>query len=180
MSADELFEKLLEELRGQRRPPVEQWHPEQSGRIDIRIDRQGQWFHEGDLIRRAGLVRVFASILRRDPDGYVLVTPAERLMIEVEDVPFLAVDCEVRHGASPTQTELLFTTNVSDLVLADSEHPVWLERGAQDLPYVRVRPGLDARITRSVYYRLLDQAVIKEGVAYLLSSGSEFPLGPVE
>ncbi len=180
MSADDPFEELLEQLHGQQRPPVGQWHPEQSGRIDIRIDREGQWFHEGALIRRAGLVRVFASILRRDPDGYVLVTPAERLLIEVEDVPFLAVDCEVRHAASATRTDLLFTTNVGDLVLADSEHPIWLERGVRDIPYLRVRAGLDARITRSVYYRLLDQAVIKQGIAYLLSSGSEFALGPVE
>ncbi|MGJ8537432.1 MAG: DUF1285 domain-containing protein, partial [Parasphingopyxis sp.] len=72
-------------------PPVETWHPEREGRVDIRIARDGSWYHEGAAIRRPALVRLFSTILRREPDGsYVLVTPAEKLAIEVEDAPFLA------------------------------------------------------------------------------------------
>ena len=148
MSAEDLFEQLRRELEGQRHPPVLSWNPEHEGRIDIRIDGQGRWFHEGEAIRRKEIVRLFASILRRDEDGYVLVTPAERLLIEVDDVPFLAVDFEVRHTAPDTAgaSDFIFTTNVGDLVFADRDHPIWMSGGDAPKPYLRVRSGLDARL----------------------------------
>lgn len=196
MTPDHLFEQLLGELEQQNSLPVDQWQPPRNGRVDIRIDREGCWFHEGVQIRRDAMVRLFARILRRDPDGYVLVTPVERLLIEVEDVPFVAIDCDVRARGSvdspvsgmptgPVTTDLLFTTNVGDLVLAGLEHPLRMavpcaaENGkdAALVPYLHVRGELEARITRSVYYRLLEHLYIEDGVAYLASGGARFSLG---
>lgn len=189
MSVDVLFDDLLRQLGDQRRPPVHQWQPDSGGTIDIRIDSDGYWFYQGERIRRDAIVRLFAGILRRDNDGYVLVTPVERLLIRVDDVPFIAVDFEVR-GASGApalaqvagsdtlpETDLLFTTNVGDLVLADATHPVWLGGADQQTPYIRVRDQLDARITRSAYYRLLEHAVVVGETAQLRSGGTTFTLG---
>ena len=86
---DALYESLVAELNDQKLPPVDLWHPERSGRIDIRIRADGRWIHEGQEIKRLGLVKVLASVLRRDEDGFVLVTPAERLLIEVDDACLL-------------------------------------------------------------------------------------------
>lgn len=189
MSINSLFDDLLRQLGDQRLPPVQQWQPESGGSIDIRIDRDGYWFYQGERIRRDAIVRLFAGILRRDDDGYVLVTPVERLLIRVDDVPFIAVDFEVRgasaapalctvadSGAVP-QTDLLFTTNVGDLVLADGLHPIWLGGDDQQTPYIRVRDRLDARISRSAYYRLLEHAVVVDESAQLCSGGTTFTLG---
>jgi len=109
----DLFDTLLQLAADKRRPPVGSWHPARTGRIDIRIAADGSWYHEGAPIRRPGLVKLFASILRRDPDGYCLVTPAEKLLIQVDDAPFVAVDMEVK-GAGQAQS-LLFVTNVERL-----------------------------------------------------------------
>ncbi|MFK7912610.1 MAG: DUF1285 domain-containing protein [Pseudomonadales bacterium] len=190
MSIELLFDELLHQLGEQRRPPVQQWQPASGGRIDIRIDRDGYWFYEGGRISRDAIVRLFAGILRRDEDGYVLVTPVERLLIQVDDVPFVAVDFEVR-GASERapalrtvtgpaalpETDFLFTTNVGDLVLVDAAHPLWLGGDDQQTPYIRVRDRLDARIARAAYYRLLDHAVVVDETAVLHSSGTTFTLG---
>ena len=176
MNTSDLFERLQQELDDQRYPPVLSWHPSHQGRIDIRIDADGRWFHEGEPIKRTEIVRLFASILRRDDDGYVLVTPAERLLIEVEDVPFLAVDFEVRGGGSE-QTDFIFTTNVGDLVFADRDHPIWMSSGTAPKPYLRVRSGLDARITRAAYYRMLEHAQTEAGRVYVVSGDTRFLLG---
>lgn len=188
MSVDDVFEDLLQQLGQQRRPPVQDWQPARGGRIDIRIDQDGYWFYQGERIQRDAIVRLFAGILRRDDDGYVLVTPAERLLIQVDDVPFIAVDFEVRGGVpggvladggfhEAPATDLLFTTNVGDLVLADAEHPLWLGGADQQTPYLRVRDRLDARIARAAYYRLLEHAVVVEQTARLHSGGAMFSLG---
>src|ERR1700733_8576066 len=93
-------------------PPVESWHPAHCGDSRMRIGRDGAWFHEGSPIGRLELVRLFAGLLRRDADGYVLVTPAEKLSIQVEDAPFIAVQMVVT-GEGATQA-LRFTTNLGD------------------------------------------------------------------
>lgn len=175
---DDLFESL-EALQADRKlPPVEQWQPERRGRIDIRIAADGTWYHEGSPIRRQALVKLFSTVLRRDDDGYCLVTPAEKLMIEVEDAPFVAVGMEAR--GTGRDAELLFTTNVDDHVVADAEHPLWVEQPDDDpRPYVGVRRRLHARINRAVFYRLVDRAELEGAELVVYSRGTRFVLGSV-
>jgi len=171
----ERFAELMALQAERKLPPVDQWHPERTDRIDIRIARDGTWYHEGDPIHRQPLVDLFATILRKDHDGYALVTPAEKLLIEVEDAPFQATDVEVKGEGADQQ--LLFTINVGDYVLADDAHPIIVE-GTQDAPrpYLEVRNGLRALIGRSVYYRLVDLAEEDAGSWWLSSAGARFRL----
>jgi len=174
-SVDGLFEQLSALQKDQRHPPVHLWHPEYEGEIDIRITSSGEWIHEGGRIQRQPLVKLFSSILRRDPDGYYLVTPVEKLRITVEDAPFVAVDVE--QGQGGLGGELLFTTNVGDLVTADADHPVWLEGDVdQPRPYLQVRDGLPALISRPLFYRLVELASEDADGVYLESCGARFNL----
>ncbi len=172
-------------LEGGRLPPVHLWNPDDCGEIEMRISRDGTWFHEGRPITRRRMVRLFSTILRRDADGvHYLVTPAEKLAIQVDDAPFVAVEMTT-HGAGEAQV-LVFRTNVDDQVMAGPAHPIRLERaGASDepAPYVRVRDGLDALIARPVFYDLVELGVEAEvaGEAHLgvWSAGAFFPLAPM-
>lgn len=163
-------------------PPVHLWNPPYCGEIDIRIAADGTWFHEGSPIGRAALVKLFASILRKDPERYVLVTPVEMLGIRVDDVPFLAVEMSVSEGAAGPR--LSFRSNLDDEVTADESHPLRFEREAAGglRPYVLVRGGLEARATRSVYLELVERAETREidGVPMLgvASAGAFFPMAP--
>ncbi|MEQ8484087.1 MAG: DUF1285 domain-containing protein [Pseudomonadales bacterium] len=175
---DSLFDTLTAEQSQKRLPPVDKWHPERVGHIDIRIARNGAWYHEGDPIRREALIKLFSTVLRRDDDGYCLVTPAEKLLIEVEDAPFMAVDMEVKGEGRNAQ--LLFTTNVGDHVVADADHPIQVEdQDGEPRPYVHVRLGLDALITRAVFYRLVELSVQERGELVVYSRGARFVLGRV-
>ena len=145
-------------------PPVDKWHPAHCGDIAIRIARDGTWFHEGTPIGRKELVRLFSTILRKDEDGFVLVTPAEKMRIVVEDAPFLAVLLDVE-GTGSAQ-KLSFTTNVGDVTVADAVNPIRVETDPQTnepAPYVHVRNGLEARISRTVFYALVDLSMPGEG-----------------
>lgn len=165
------------------RPPVETWNPEFCGDIDMRIARDGTWHYMGSPIGRPPMVRLFASILRRDADGrYYLVTPAEKVGITVEDAPFLAVEMTAT-GKGRDQV-LRFRTNVDDEVEAGAEHPIRVETDPETgapAPYIRVHGRLDALIARSVYYDLVARAVEEEheGARWLgvWSAGRFFPLG---
>jgi hypothetical protein len=163
-------------------PPVQRWDPPFRGDIDMRIARDGTWFHEGAPIGRFGLVRLFSGILRRDPDdAYYLVTPAEKVRIRVDDAPFVAVAMEVEgEGAARSLT---FRTNVGDTVAADSEHPVRVETDpatGEPSPYVLVRDRLEALIARAVFYDLVALAEDDgEGGLFVRSGGTRFPLGRV-
>ena len=173
------FEALLAAARDQRPPPVERWNPPHCGSIDIRIDADGNWHHEGAPIRRPELVRLFAGILRRDEGAYYLVTPVEKLRIRVDDAPFIAVDME--SSGTGAQRRILLRTNVGDAVAADAEHPIVVRQtDAGPRPYATVRRGLTARIARSVFYRLAELAT-REGDAFAIySGGARFVLGTVE
>ena len=141
--------------------PVHSWHPECCGVIDIRIDAQGCWYHDGEPIRRPALVKLFASILRRDSDGFYLVTPAEKQRIAVEDAP-LWVN-RLRHEGQGEQQRVLLITQTDDRVPLDDEHPLWVHNSADaPAPYVRVRDRLDARIGRNVFYQLVALAVSRQ------------------
>ena len=163
--------RLAEERR---LPPVEKWNPAHCGDSEMRIARDGTWFHQGSPIGRPAMVRLFSTILRREPDGgFVLVTPAEKLDIEVEDAPFLAV--EVRSEGEGEQRSLAFRLNTGDLVVAGPEHRLRFEAGPH--PYVEVRRGLDALVARPVYYELAEIA-LAEGAEPpgVWSGGLFFPL----
>ncbi len=170
-----------ETAAGRGLPPVEKWHPAHCGDIDIRIARDGTWFHEGTPVGRRELVRLFSTILRKDGDDYVLVTPAEKMRIKVEDAPFLAVLLDAQ-GEGKNQ-KLIFTTNVGDETIAGKENPIRVEIDPQTRepsPYVHVRRGLEAKISRPVFYQLVDLAVPGEGEyagkLVLWSEGVPFPL----
>jgi hypothetical protein len=171
-----------EAAAGRSLPPVERWNPPYCGDIDIRIARDGTWFHLGSPIGRKELVRLFSTILRKDGEDYVLVTPAEKMRIAVEDAPFMAVLMDVE--GEGREQRLVFTTNVGDVTVADSDNPIRVETDPeteQPAPYVHVRRGLEARIARAVFYRLADLAVPgdgeHEGMLGVWSGGAFFPLG---
>jgi uncharacterized protein len=156
-------------------PPVHLWNPPSCGEIDIRIARDGTWLHEGSPIGRPALVRLFSSVLRLDPDGYHLVTPVEKLRIRVDDAPFLAVRVD-RVGEA-----IRFLTNVGDAVEVGPEHGLVVEAEDSDgapAPYVDVRRGLRARLTRPVFYELVETAEARDGELGVWSRGVWFPLGP--
>lgn len=166
-------------------PPVESWHPEHCGRIDIRIAADGTWFHEGSAIRRPALVKLFSTILRKEPDGStVLVTPAERMTITVEDAPFVAVEMAV--DGEGEDRSIGFRTNVDDLVPLDDEHPLRFEQDRDGglKPYLLVRGGLWALLTRALTYDVVDLAEEREidGRAWLgVAAGGRFhPIAPSE
>lgn len=145
--------------------PVDSWQPEHCAPIDIEIDVDGNWFHEGLPIRRAGLVALFASILRREPDGsYALVTPVEKRTIKVADVPFVAVDISIT-GSGKTQAVAL-TTNTGDVITVGKDHPMRFAQGAAAggiaLPYTTVRGGLEARVARAVFPDLVEAGCVAE------------------
>lgn len=157
-------------------PPVHLWNPAHCGAIDIRIAADGQWFHEGSPIGRAPLVRLFASVLRLDPEGYVLVTPVEKLSIVVDDAPFVAVAVEAG------EDRLIFTTNVGDVVEAGPDHALRIAAGPGGTvrPYLHVRRGLEALIARPVFYELAALATPHPdtGAPAVCSNGAWFVLEP--
>ena len=165
-------------LAAERRlPPVESWNPAHCGDSEMRIGRDGTWFHQGSPIGRQAMVRLFSTILRREPDGaYVLVTPVEKLTIEIEDAPFVAI--ELKSEGEGERRRLAFRLNTGDLVVAGPDRPLRFEqRGDGPHPYLAVRAGLDALVARPVYYELaniaLDEGATPPG---LWSDGQFFPV----
>ena len=175
---EDAFGALLKATADRKLPPVGLWHPQRVGDIDIRIDADGRWFHEGTEIKRQRLVELFATVLRRDPDGYCLVTPAEKLRIHVEDAPFIAIDMEF--DGEGRERRLVLATNVGDHVLVDAAHPITVhDNKGEPRPYVEVRDGLRALIARSVFYRLVDLGEVRNGCVEVWSCGTRFVLGDV-
>jgi hypothetical protein len=158
-------------------PPVHLWNPAHCGDIDIVIRADGVWMHEGSPIGRAELVRLFSTVLRKDPDGYHLVTPVEKLRITVQDLPFRAVAVE-RDGDA-----LTFVTDVGDRTTAGPDFPLVVETDpatGEPAPRVRVRADLWARIARPVFYELVETARLRDGRLTVASGGVDFDLGAVE
>ena len=168
------------QVPGRGLPPVHLWNPAHVGEIDIVIKRDGRWLHEGAVIGREAMVRLFSTILRKDPDGIYLVTPVEKLRITVEDAPFIAVAVDRQGG------DLTFTTNVGDEVVAGPDNPIRVEVGPDDepRPYVHVRRGLEALISRPVFYELVEMAEERDTADGLRlgveSAGMWFVLGSAE
>ena len=156
-------------------PPVHLWNPAHCGDIDIVIKRNGQWFHEGTPIGREALVRLFSTVLRKDPDGFHLVTPVEKMKITVEDAPFIAVRVD-RDGE-----DLVFQTNVGDEVRAGPDNALRVEvdpTTGEPRPYLHVRRGLEALVARPVFYELVEMAEESGGRWVVRSGGTGFDLGP--
>lgn len=176
-SLDSLFARM-EASRGDRPlPPVDAWQPERTGDSHLKIDRNCQWYYRGSPITRPAMVRLFSTILRRDDDGFVLVTPVEKLTIDVEDAPFLATAVEQRGSGQSAQ--LAFLTNVDEIIIADAQHPIAVhETSAGPKPYLRVRGRLDALISRPVYYELVAMGEEHEPHRLsVVSAGTRFTLG---
>lgn len=159
-------------------PPVEQWHPEFCGDIDLVIKHNGQWFYMGTPIGRPALVKLFASVLKREGDDYFLVTPVEKVGIRVEDVPFIVTQWQKQDD------NLVLETSIGDRMLVSAEHPIVLQRdrvNGDELPYVLVRRNLFARLHQNVFYQLTDIAEVVSGATgdeVIIRSGrQEFSLG---
>ncbi|XOV88688.1 MAG: DUF1285 domain-containing protein [Pseudomonadota bacterium] len=151
----------LDKVKDLARPPIHLWHPDNVKDIDMEIRRDGSWYYMGTPIGRQRLVRLFATVLRREADGeYYLVTPVEKCRIRVVDVPFQAILLDT--AGTGRDTRLTFTTNMAEQVVADEDHPIRVETDpetGEPSPYVMVRDGLEARIVRSVYYDLVEKLV---------------------
>lgn len=165
-------------------PPVHLWNPAHCGEIDIVIRKNGEWFHEGARIGREALVRLFSTVLRKDPDGFCLVTPVEKMKITVEDAPFVAVAVD-RGRAADGSDVLTFRTNVGDEVEAGPDNAIRVEidpATGEPRPYLHVRRGLEALINRPVFYELAEMAQEREtpkgAELGVTSKGAWFPVGP--
>lgn len=162
-----------------RLPPVESWNPAHCADSEMRIARDGTWFHQGSPIGRAPMVRLFSTILRREPDGrFVLVTPVEKLDIHVEDAPFTAV--EMKAEGEGEAMKLAFRLNTGDMVTAGPGHALrFEEREDGPRPYLHVRGGLDALVARPVYYELAEIALANGSAPPgVWSDGAFFALEP--
>jgi uncharacterized protein len=160
-------------------PPVDSWNPSHCGHSDMRIARDGTWFHQGSPIGRPAMVQLFATILRRESDGrFVLVTPVEKLDIDVEDAPFVAV--EMKAEGEGESMRLAFRLNTGDLITASAAHPLRFDaREDGPRPYLHVRGGLEALVARSVYYELAQIALDNGGdPPGIWSDGAFFALEP--
>ena len=163
-------------------PPVHLWNPDYCGIIPMVIKRDGTWHYMGTPINRPAMVRLFSTILRREPDGsFVLVTPVERVGIEVEDAPFLAIALQLHDQDGAPVLE--FETSVGDQVIAGPDHPIRVEtdpKTGEPSPYIHIRAGLEARLSRAVFYELVDLGFERDGVWGVESKGTFFALGPAE
>ena len=178
-------ERLLSAIGQFKGPaPVHLWNPPYCGEIDIRIARDGRWYHNGSLIRRPALVQLFASVLRREQDGsFSLVTPAERVGIQVEDCPFVATLLDVQGEGEALR--LQFTLNTGETLIASAEHRIEVDGQASEEPHptLEVRNGLLALISRNVFYQLVALAQVEmcaeQEQLVLTSAGVKFVLGKV-
>ena len=165
--------ELAEAVAARRLPPVERWTPAETGDSHMRILADGTWLHEGSPIVRPAMVRALASLLLRDEAGHWLVTPAQKLSVEVEDAAFIATDVSLTEGA------LAFRLNTDEIVIAGPDHPL-TARGDRETPalYLSVRRGCEARLNRSTYEQLAQIALARGDNWQVASQGGTFSLVP--
>lgn len=160
--------EIAEQVAARKLPPVEGWAPQKHGDSRMRIAADGTWYHDGSPIKRDAMVRAFSGLLTRDADGsHHLISPFEKLSIEVEDAAFVATDCAVRDGG------LAFRLNTDELLIAGPEHPL-RAAGDDETPalYLHVRRGCEARLNRSTYAQLAEIA-LEHGEDWTVTSGGE-------
>jgi hypothetical protein len=156
--------------------PVHLWNPERCGALDLVIKQDGTWLYQGTPIARPALVKLFSTVLRRDPDGYVLVTPAEKLSIAVEDAPFVAV--EMASEGDGADRCVRFRTNVDEVVDVGPGHPLRFEEDSVGgfRPYVHVRSDLWALVARSAVYDLVELGEERAGAFGVWAGGAFFAM----
>lgn len=168
------LQKLIDERR---LPPVDRWNPERCGDSGMRIARDGTWYHQGEPIQRPAMVRLFSTVLRREPDGrHVLVTPVEMLDIQVECTAFRAV--EMHSEGEGRDRRIAFRVDSGDAVILGPDHPLCIvDSTTGPSPRLLVRHGLEAELTRPVYYELAELALAEANQpSGIWSSGTFFPL----
>ncbi|WP_375170036.1 DUF1285 domain-containing protein [Marinobacter sp.] len=180
---EKLAEQVKQAVKNPGRPPLETWNPELSGDMDLRIARDGQWIYQGEPLAREAIVRLFASILRREQDGeHYLVTPVEKWRIQVEDTPLLAHSLEV--ASVDGQQALSLTTNVGETLVVGQSHP--LEVGVypntdEPRPIIHVRHGVTARLVTAAFYDLAEHVEERETdagrVFGVVSQGNFYEIG---
>ncbi len=165
---------IAELVAARKLPPVESWHPQDLGDSEMRIAADGKWYHQGGEITRPAMIRAFSGLLKREADGsHYLVTPQQKLAIEVEDAPFIAVELQTQ--GEHESRKLAFRLNSDDLVVAGPERAIELRNG---VPYLHVRAGLWARLARPVYYELAEIALAESpGAPRVWSNGTAFSIG---
>lgn len=158
------------------------WQPSQDGDSEMRIARDGRWYHQGGLIERQALVQLFSRLLRREGDQYFLVTPVEKLTIAVDDAPFVSINIDVQGEGS--EQDIYVTTNLQDTVLVGPEHPLWVAIDPQTQepsPYVSIGDNLAVLLQRSDFYQLVEYAqerrVDDQQVLGVYSQGEFYTLG---
>jgi hypothetical protein len=174
------FDKIIKAAGDNQRQPVESWSPELSGDIDISIDSAGIWRHCGDEFARTEIPKLFARILCKEGQQYYLKTPVEKWRIEVADVPFYVVHLDSLQTERGIQ--LRFITATEDVVILDRQHPLRLAKtdGSEaTIPYIKVRDDMEAKLSRNVFYQLVELAEIdeKRQQLYLYSNREKFLLG---
>ena len=172
----ESIQGQIPEGRNYHSPPLHLWHPELSGDIDILITADGNWYHEGVKISREAIVRLFASILRRESDGeYYLVTPAEKWRIQVEVHPLLVID--VGWGQGSDEGTLQATLNTGKIIDINDQHPLFLEAAMENVAAIKLPHGLAALFSRNAWYRLVDMAERHQDHVVVVSGGQSYILG---
>jgi uncharacterized protein len=178
MSLENISGQLSGHVSGSKKqiPPVEDWHPPFCGDIDLQIKADGSWFYNGSIFKRLSLVKLFASVLKREDGRFFLVTPEEKIGIQVEDAPFVLTRWQWQ---DQQQTTMVLTTNLDDEFILSQEHPLILTPSGN--LYVRVRRNLVAKIHRNVYYQWVDiakEVSTDNGTELMIfSAGQEFSLG---
>ena len=181
---DKLFSDVLSQQDQSRQslPPVHRWNPELSGDMDLVIDREGRWIHEGGEIKRTPLVKLFASILKYEEGEHFLVSPVEKWRIKVFVAPFFitSFDMNTRRG----EQAITCITSTGDNVVIGKDHPLWVDYNTstgEPMPLVMIRDGLTGLLSRNVYYQLVSLADAKHAVKgkqlYVSSMGQQFLLG---
>lgn len=174
--------EVMRLLAAKKLPPVDKWHPDHCGDSDMRIAADGTWYHQRTPIGRPAMVKLFSTILRREPDGsHVLVTPVEKLGIAVDDAPFVAV--ELQSEGAVQNRRMAFRLNVDDWVIAGPANGLRIDFAADGTPrpYLHVRRGLEALINRPVFYELIELALAENSEPLgLWSDGVFFPIGGAE
>ena len=180
------LQSQIPSMREFRRAPTHLWQPDDCGAVDIRIAEQGQWWHEGTVIRRESLVRLLASVLVREGDTYWLKTPGEKLQVQVDDAPFIVPDLKPVKADDPGADDtgaLHARTNVGEEITLTNPWTLQPTPDGEWLPWLPVHDGLGARLTRNLYYHLCHQALAQnhdgndDGILYWHAVGQYWPLG---
>ena len=159
-------------------PPLDQWHPKHCGAMDLKVKANGEWWHEGQLIKRQSMIDLFSTVLWKDDEKFYLKTPVEQIEIEVEDEPLFVNSVEQIQLEGLNYIQLSTTTQ--DVVIVDQEHPIFMREFDGELrPYVHVRFGINALIQRASFFHLVEMGELMEnqqGESILLLKSGNFDL----